>query len=77
MLRLGAKTKGDGRSRFASVHGPAAQLNTIEEDLQETQTSHYSYQVKEGEHSDRDGSRHHISTQLRNSQAQNELEESG
>ena len=45
VLRLGGKTKGDreGRSRFASVHGPAAQLNTIEEDLQETQTSHYSY----------------------------------
>lgn len=70
VIRIGGKRSGDKeRSRFASANGPAAQLNTIEEDLQETQTSHYSYHVKEGEHSDRDGSKHQLSTHLRNSHA--------
>lgn len=81
VLKLGGKPskvgERDGKSRFASVHGPGGQLNTIEEDLHETQTSHYSYQVKEGEQSDREGSRHQLSTHLRNSAALNELEDSG
>jgi hypothetical protein len=42
MLKLGGK-EGKGKSRFASQLGPGGQLNTIEEDLHETQTSHYSY----------------------------------
>ena len=32
--------------------------DTIEEDLHETQTSHYSQAVREGEITDREGSRH-------------------
>jgi hypothetical protein len=63
--------------KFAS-HAPVVQLITIEEDMHETQTSHYSYQVKEGENSDRDPSRHHLSTSnnLRNSNVLNELDDS-
>ena len=82
VLRIGGKTSPKGgerepKNRFAS-HGPHTQLNTIEEDLHETQTSHYSYQVKEGEFSDREGSRHQLSTSnhLRNSAALNELDDS-
>lgn len=54
--------------------GPV-QLNTIEEDLHETQTSHYSQMVKEGDFTDREGSKHQISTSnyLRNSNAQAEM----
>lgn len=83
MLKLGGKgSPQNGReregNRFASHLGPSTQLNTIEEDLHETQTSHYSQQVKEGDGSDRDGSRHQLSTsnQLRNSNALHELEDS-
>lgn len=82
MLKLQGKAspkgaeKPDTKSKFASHAGPATQLNTIEEDLHETQTSHYSYQVKEGENSDRDGSRHQLSTSnhLRNSNVLHEIE---
>lgn len=48
------------------------ELNTIEEDLHETQTSHYSYQLKEGEGSER-GSRHLSNS---NNFKVNELEDS-
>ena len=82
MVKLGGKAspkegeKG-ARNRFASHLGAATQLNTIEEDLHETQTSHYSYKLKQGEDSDRD-SRHGLSTShhLRNSNALNELDDS-
>lgn len=81
MLKLQGKAspKGgdkEGKSKFASHAGPTTQLNTIEEDLHETQTSHYSYQVKEGENSDRDGSRHQLSTSnhLRNSNVLHEID---
>lgn len=42
----GIEKIGGGKSpknKFASHLGPNMQLNTIEEDLHETQTSHYSY----------------------------------
>ena len=89
MVKLGGKGSPKGadkdkeaRNRFASHlganGGAPTQLNTIEEDLHETQTSHYSYKVKQGEESDRDSSRNGISTSnhLRNSNTLNELEDS-
>ena len=56
-----SKPEGLGANKFNSLK-PNIQLNTIEEDLHETQTSHYSYQIKDGEGSEREGSRHHLST---------------
>lgn len=50
------------KNKFASHLGPNIQLNTIEEDLHETQTSHYSYQINEGHGSEREGSKHQLST---------------
>jgi len=83
MLKLGGRGSPQNReregNRFASSHlGPAVQLNTIEEDLHETQTSHYSQAVREGDASERDGSRHNLSNSnhLRNSNALHELEDS-
>jgi len=67
MMKLGGKSSPKGAAKpetaakFNSLK-PNVQLNTIEEDLHETQTSHYSYQIKDGEGSERDGSRHHLST---------------
>lgn len=70
-------SKPEGVGKFNSLK-PNAQLNTIEEDLHETQTSHYSYQIKDGEGSERDGSRHHLSTSnhLRDSHNLNVVEDS-
>ena len=92
MLKLGAGPRSSspqagakegpagGPNRFSSQLGPQGHLNTIEEDLHETQTSHYSQQVKEGDGTDRDGasSRHQLSTSnhLRNSNALHELDDS-
>lgn len=81
VIKLGGKApkigEREGKSRFASVAGPGGQLNTIEEDLHETQTSHYSQHIRDEQQSDREGSRHQLSTHLRNSAALNELEDSG
>jgi hypothetical protein len=57
--KIGGKSP---KNKFASHLGPSMQLNTIEEDLQETQTSHYSYQINEGHGSEREGSKHQLST---------------
>ena len=85
MLKLGGRGspqnaggREGGRFGTAGLSGPSAQLNTIEEDLHETQTSHYSQAVKEGDMTDREGSKHQLSTSnhLRNSNALHELEDS-
>lgn len=85
MLRLGgrgspqnAREREGNRFGTGGLGGPGGQLNTIEEDLHETQTSHYSQAVREGEITDREGSKHQLSTsnQLRNSNALQDLEDS-
>lgn len=85
MLKLGGRGspqnaggREGGRFGGGGLSGPSAQLNTIEEDLHETQTSHYSQAVKEGDMTDREGSKHQLSTSnhLRNSNALHELEDS-
>lgn len=53
--------------RDISRFGTHMQLNTIEEDLYETQTSHYSQVIKEGEATIRDEGLLSSSNQLRNS----------
>ena len=62
ILKLGGgkSPKTGDKNKFASHLGMQMELNTIEEDLHETQTSHYSYQVKEGEGSERES--RHLST---------------
>ena len=65
--------------KLGSHLGLQGQLNTIEEDLHETQTSHYSQQLRDGDISERgDISKHQLSTSnhLRNSNMLNELEDS-
>jgi hypothetical protein len=85
MLKLGGRGspqnaggREGGRFGTGGLAGPSAQLNTIEEDLHETQTSHYSQAVKEGDMTDREGSKHQLSTSnhLRNSNPLHELEDS-
>lgn len=81
LMKLGGKSSPKGAAKpeqkFNSLK-PNAQLNTIEEDLHETQTSHYSYQIKDGEGSERDGSKHQLSTSnhLRDSNNLNHVEDS-
>ena len=75
ILKLGGSKnspKTGGKNKFASHLGVQMELNTIEEDLHETQTSHYSQHLREGDGSER-GSRH-LSTS--NNFKGNELEDS-
>jgi len=60
MLKIGGKSPKNARegNKYASHLGIATHLNTIEEDLHETQTSHYSQAVREGDATDRDCSKH-------------------
>ena len=81
MLKLGGKgsPKDKDSGRASSHFGPMGQLNTIEEDLHETQTSHYSQALRgEGDITDRNGSKHQLSVsqQMRGSQLQQDLEDS-
>jgi len=84
VLKLGGKISPKGEKEekkktkyTSSTLGVPVQLNTIEEDLHETQTSHYSYQVKEGDHSERATSRHGLSNSnnLRNSNTLHEVDD--
>jgi hypothetical protein len=65
MVKLGGKSP--KRPRDAGRFGPNMQLNTIEEDLYETQTSHYSQVIREGEATIRDEGLLSSSNQLRSS----------
>ena len=71
--KIGGKSP---KNKFASHLGPNMQLNTIEEDLHETQTSHYSYQINEGHGSERDGSKHQLSTSNHLRDSNNQVEDS-